>query len=253
MHHTEASRFHTPNSQKSGHPKRQRRAHAMHVTEERLAGLVVIDGFLMRRWSLACEGRQNMNMRFQSLAGPGTRGRVETALAQLAGPWWMFLVTGIGWLVISLIVLRFRLSSVVAVGVLMGVVFLTGWLSELLIASMRPRWRWAHVLMGILFLFAACWSFASPFGAFWALATIFGLLLIFRGSLDLVTAISAREINHAWWLGLIAGVLEILLGFWVSQQEFPAQALLLLLWVGFFALFRGFSDILLAFEVRRAA
>ena len=51
-------------------------------------------------------------------------------------------------------------------------------------------------------------------------------------------------------LGLTAGVLEILLGFWVSQQEFPAQALLLILWVGFFALFRGFSDILLAFEVR---
>jgi uncharacterized membrane protein HdeD (DUF308 family) len=191
-----------------------------------------------------------MNMRFQSPAGTGPRGRVETVLDQLAGPWWMFLVTGIAWLVISLIVLRFRLASVVAVGVLMGVVFLGGWLSELLIASIRSRWRWAHVLMSILFLFAACWSFASPYGAFWALATIFGLLLVFRGSLDLVTSISSREINPAWWLGMIAGVLEILLGFWVSQQEFPAQALLLLIWVGFFALFRGFSDILLAFEVR---
>ena len=77
-------------------------------------------------------------------------------LDQMAGPWWMFLVTGIAWLVIALIVLRFRLASVVAVGVLMGVVFLTGWFSELLVASMRARWRWAHVLMAILFLFAAC-------------------------------------------------------------------------------------------------
>ena len=162
----------------------------------------------------------------------------------------MFLVTGIAWLVLSVIVLRFRLSSVVAVGALMGVVFLLGWLTELLVASMRPRWRWAHVLMAIIFLFAACWSFASPFGAFWALAAVFGLLLIFRGSLDLVTSISTREINPAWWLGMIAGVLQILLGFWVSQQEFPARALLLLIWVGFFAVFRGFSDILLAFEVR---
>ena len=191
-----------------------------------------------------------MTMRFQQPLGAGPRVRAETALDQMAGPWWMFLVTGIAWLVISVIVLRFRLSSVVAVGVLMGVVFLLGWFSELLVASMRRRWRWAHVLMAILFLFAACWSFASPFGAFWALAAIFGLLLIFRGSLDLVTSISSREINPAWWLGMIAGVLEILLGFWVSQQEFPARALLLLIWVGFFALFRGFSDILLAFEVR---
>ena len=57
-------------------------------------------------------------------------------LDQLAGPWWMFLVTGIGWLVLALIVLRFRVSSVVAVGALMGVVFLGGWLVEILIASM---------------------------------------------------------------------------------------------------------------------
>ena len=189
-------------------------------------------------------------MRFQSATGASPRGRVETVLDQLAGPWWMFVVTGIAWLVIAVVVLRFRLSSVVAVGVLMGVVFLLGWFSELLIASTRSRWRWAHVLMGILFLFGAFWSFASPFGAFWALAAIFGLLLIFRGSLDLVTSIYSREINPAWWLGIVAGVLEILLGFWVSQQEFPARALLLLIWVGFFALFRGFSDILLAFEAR---
>jgi uncharacterized membrane protein HdeD (DUF308 family) len=190
-----------------------------------------------------------MSMRFQWPASAGARGRVNTMLDQVTGPWWMFLVTGVAWLVIALIVLRFRLSSVAAVGVLMGVVFLAGWLSELLIASMRRRWRWAHVLMAILFLFAAFWSFASPFSAFWALATIFGLLLVFRGSLDLVTSISSRDFIPAWWLGMTAGVLEILLGFWVSQQEFPARALLLLIWVGFFALFRGFADILLAFEV----
>jgi uncharacterized membrane protein HdeD (DUF308 family) len=69
------------------------------------------------------------------------------------------------------------------------VVFPVGWLSELLLASIRLRWRWAHVLMEVLFLFAACWSFASPFGAFWALAAIFGLPLILRGSLDLITSI----------------------------------------------------------------
>jgi len=191
-----------------------------------------------------------MSMRLESAPGAGARSRVETVLDQMAGPWWMFLVIGITWLVLALIVLRFRLGSVVAVGVLMGVVFLGGWLSELFIASVRLRWRWAHVLMALLFLFAACWSFASPFSAFWALATIFGLLLVFRGSLDLLTSVFSRETSPAWWLGMIAGILEILLGFWVSQQEFPAQALLLLVWVGFFALIRGFSDILLAFEVR---
>src|ERR1700721_2221442 len=99
-------------------------------------------------------------MSMRAALGGGPRGGAQTARDQMAGPWWVFLVTGVAWLVISLIVLRFRLASVVAVGVLMGVVFLVGWFSELLVASIRTRWRWAHVLMGILFLFAAFWSFA---------------------------------------------------------------------------------------------
>jgi len=171
-------------------------------------------------------------------------------LNRLAGPWWMFLVTGVIWLLISLIVLRFSIASVATVGVLIGVVFLLGTFGEIMIASARVSWRWLHILMGALFFVGALWAFSSPFGAFWALASVVGLLLILRGSLDLVTSLSAREVNHAWWLGTTAGVLEILIGFWASQQMFPARAVLLIFWVGFLALFRGISDIVVAFELR---
>ena len=51
-----------------------------------------------------------MSMGFPSAARGGPRARAETILAQLAGPWWMFLITGVAWLVIALIVLRFRLK-----------------------------------------------------------------------------------------------------------------------------------------------
>jgi uncharacterized membrane protein HdeD (DUF308 family) len=43
-----------------------------------------------------------------------------------------------------------------------------------------------------------------------------------------------------------------LLGFWASQQLFPARAALLLIWVGFLALFRGISEFVVAFELRSA-
>jgi uncharacterized membrane protein HdeD (DUF308 family) len=39
-------------------------------------------------------------------------------------PWWLFLVTGIGWLLISLIVLRFDVTSIAAVGALLGLISL---------------------------------------------------------------------------------------------------------------------------------
>jgi uncharacterized membrane protein HdeD (DUF308 family) len=57
-------------------------------------------------------------------------------------------------------------------------------------------------------------------------------------------------VNSAWWLGLVAGILEILLGFWASQQYLSVKGALLLVWVGLFALFRGISEIVIAFEVR---
>ena len=188
-----------------------------------------------------------------SLNPDATQERVReprAGLWRLAGPWWLLLLTGIAWLIISVVVLRFRISSIATVGVLVGVVFLLAMFNEFLLASVRSSWRWAHVLVGVLFAVGAIWAFADPINAFWALASVLGLLLIFRGALDVISSLAAREFSGAWWLGLVAGILEILLGFWASQQMFPARAALLLLWVGFFALFRGISEIVIAFELR---
>ena len=137
-------------------------------------------------------------------------------------------------------------------GALLGVLFLVAMINEFFIAAVLPGWRWLHVVMGIIFAFGAGWSFARPYNAFWALASILGLLLIFQGTFYIITSVSTREVNPTWWLGLLVGILEILLGFWASQQYRPVQGALLLIWVGFFALFRGISEIVIAFELRRA-
>jgi uncharacterized membrane protein HdeD (DUF308 family) len=79
---------------------------------------------------------------------------------------------------------------------------------------------------------------------------VLGLLLIFKGTLDIISAVMTKEVNPSWWLGLVTGILELVLGFWASQQDFPARGALLLLWVGFFALFRGISEIVIGFELR---
>jgi uncharacterized membrane protein HdeD (DUF308 family) len=178
--------------------------------------------------------------------------RTRAGLARLAGPWWMFLLTGIAWLILAWIALRFTPASIPTVGVLLGVYFLVATINEFFIASVMPSWRWLHILMGIIFAFGAGWSFARPYNAFWALASILGLLLIFQGTFYIITSVSTRDVNSMWWLGLVTGILEILLGFWASQQYRPVQGALLLIWVGFFALFRGISEIVIAFELRRA-
>jgi uncharacterized membrane protein HdeD (DUF308 family) len=178
------------------------------------------------------------------------RPSAERALWRMAGPWWLFLVTGIAWLIISVVVLRFTTTSIVTVGVLLGVLFLLAAVNEFMISAVRHVWRWAHILLGILFVVGAIWAFARPVNAFWSIASVLGLLLIFKGTLDIIGSVMTKDVNSSWWLGLVVGILELVLGFWASQQLFPARGALLLLWVGFFALFRGISEIVIAFEVR---
>src|SRR5262245_55467324 len=88
------------------------------------------------------------------------RSRSLAGLSRLAGPWWIFLLTGIGWLILAWIALRFAPASIPTVGVLLGVYFLVATINEFFIASVMPSWRWLHILVAIIFLFGAIWSFA---------------------------------------------------------------------------------------------
>jgi uncharacterized membrane protein HdeD (DUF308 family) len=177
----------------------------------------------------------------------------ERAAREMTGAWWLFLITGVAWLVIALIVLRFDMTSVASVGVLLGVILLLAAVNEFMVLGMRDvAWKWLHGVLAALFVIGGIWAFIHPIGAFYELASILGFLLILKGSMDLIGSVVQREVSELWWLGLVVGALEILLGFWASQQFFAPRAILILVWVGFFAIFRGVSEIVLAFEMRHA-
>jgi uncharacterized membrane protein HdeD (DUF308 family) len=63
-------------------------------------------------------------------------------------------------------------------------------------------------------------------------------------------------VNPYWWIGLVTGILLLLLAFWVSGSDrvyaLAQRSYLILFWVGFMALIRGFTQIMLAFSVRHA-
>jgi uncharacterized membrane protein HdeD (DUF308 family) len=168
-------------------------------------------------------------------------------------PWWLFLVTGVAWLLISLIVLRFNITSIATVGALLGVILIMAGANEFALMGGRPGWTWLHAVLGVLFIGGGIWAFIHPADAFYELAAILGFLLLLKGALDISVAVMTKELNDLWWLGLIVGILEILLAFWASQQFFAPRAALILLWVGFAAMFRGFTEVFLAFEIRRAS
>jgi uncharacterized membrane protein HdeD (DUF308 family) len=171
--------------------------------------------------------------------------------------WWVFLVSGILWLLIAWLVLRMNQTSIAAVGVLLGVLFLLAAINEAGAAALVPGgWKVWHYIMAVIFFLGALWGFIRPVNTFFALASVLGLILIFYGAFEIIQGVASRAVNPYWWLNLITGILLVLLAFWVSGSDrvyvLAQRTALILFWVGFFALFRGFSQIMLAFGVRHA-
>jgi uncharacterized membrane protein HdeD (DUF308 family) len=171
--------------------------------------------------------------------------------------WWVFLVSGIAWLLIAWMVLRLNQTSIATVGVLLGFVFLLAGINELGVAALSPGgWKIWHYIMAAIFILGGLWGFFRPVNTFFALASVLGLILIFYGSFEIIQGVASRAVNSYWWVNLITGILLILLAFWVSGSDrvyaLAQRTFLILFWVGFFALFRGFTQIILAFTVRHA-
>jgi uncharacterized membrane protein HdeD (DUF308 family) len=176
---------------------------------------------------------------------------------QWARYWWVFLVSGILWLLIAWVVLRGNQTSIAAVGVLLGVVFLLAGINEAGMAAVVPGgWKVWHWILAAIFFLGGLYGFVRPVNTFFALASVLGLILIFYGAFEIIQSIASRAVNPYWWLGLIIGILLVLLAFWVSGSDrvyaLAQRTYLILFWVGFFALFRGFSQIFMAFTVRHA-
>ena len=176
----------------------------------------------------------------------------DEVYAEDAGSWWwIFLITGTLWLILSLIMFRFNLTSAKTIGVLAGIIFLIAGLFEfLMIFVVRSGWwKAVNAILAVLLVVGGILSFIHPKDAFVAVASITAFMFLFVGILDVIVALSNRV--GLWWVRMIVGFVCIGLGFWASG-DFGRSATLLVAWVGAFALLRGITHILIAFSLRGA-
>ncbi len=77
-------------------------------------------------------------------------------------PWWFFLITGVAWMLIAIVVLRYNVhptTSVATVGVLIGALFLVACVNEFAMIGRTAGWKWLHAVLGVAFGLAALWGF----------------------------------------------------------------------------------------------
>jgi uncharacterized membrane protein HdeD (DUF308 family) len=174
----------------------------------------------------------------------------ERTLGRFLPPWWLMLITGIGWTLVALILLRFDYTSVNAISILFGIVAIAAGILEIGVLMLAHGWwKLLHAALIVVFIGAGIMAFIHPGNTFEALAAVFSFFLIFAGTFDIIISISARREISVWWLQLVGGIIEVVLGFWAAGY-YGRSAVLLVAWVAAFAIIRGVRDLVLAFRVR---
>jgi uncharacterized membrane protein HdeD (DUF308 family) len=181
--------------------------------------------------------------------GVSVSERAEVARG-IAGLWWLQLVTGVAWIIASLIILQFDQASVTTIGIIIGIMFIVAGMQQFVLAAVAESLRWLWAIFGVLFLIAGVICFINPENTFAGMADILGFLFLTIGAWWTIRAFIEREENPVWWLGLIGGTLMILLAFWTSGQFFLEKAYTLLVFAGIWALMQGITDIFRAFALR---
>lgn len=163
--------------------------------------------------------------------------------------WWLFIITGVCWLAVSMIIFRFDWTTVLAIGVLFGSIAIVAGVLELA-AGVASSGGWAvlHFVLGAIFLFIGVLSYFTPGDTFVALAALVSFFFVAAGAFDIVSSIATRTEAPFWWVQLISGVFEVALGFWAAGY-WSRSVILLVAFVGASTLFRGIAAIIFGFKL----
>jgi uncharacterized membrane protein HdeD (DUF308 family) len=171
--------------------------------------------------------------------GAGTLSR--TAVRGLTGSWWLLLVLGILWILFGMFVLTYNVGSLLALAVFFGVTFLMTGVTQLLAAGRAEGWRWLGVVGGGLSIVAGILAFAWPERTVLVLAGILAWFLVFKGIVDVAVALIDTG-RPWWWVTLILGTLELLLGIWAAG--YPGRSLFVFVnLVGIYAVAYGLAEL----------
>ena len=169
--------------------------------------------------------------------------------ASATSPWLVAL--GALWIVFGMFVLSFKVGSLVAVATFVGVAFLFGGVTQLVVASRVPELRWLSILGGTLGVVAGLATFVWPGLTLYAVSVLVAGYLIVYGTIHIVNTLAGPKLPW-WWTGLLLGTSELVLGVWAARSWDRSLVTLVTL-VGVWAICRGVNEIFAGFALRQAS
>jgi uncharacterized membrane protein HdeD (DUF308 family) len=171
------------------------------------------------------------------------------AVRGLASSWWLFLILGVLWILFGMFILSYNVGSLLALAIFAGVTFImTGVNQVLAFGRLEGGWRWLFLVGGALSIIAGIIAFVWPGRTLLVISVVLAWFLVFKGIVDIVAAFSSHG-RPWWWVTLILGILELLLGIWAAG--YPGRSLFVFVnVVGIYAVFYGFTELFAAFDLR---
>jgi uncharacterized membrane protein HdeD (DUF308 family) len=178
---------------------------------------------------------------------------VCTVADLLAHNWWLLALRGLAGVIFGVLAFIWPGITLFALICLFGAFALVNGVLSVFLAAKAPRGypRFGSLLVGGLFgIFAGVLTF------FWPALTALGLLImiaawaIVTGIMEIIAAIKLRKEIKGEWLLILAGLASVAFGVLLVLMPGPG-ALVLVLWIGAYALVFGILLIMLAFKMRR--
>jgi uncharacterized membrane protein HdeD (DUF308 family) len=176
-----------------------------------------------------------------------------TVVDALSHNWWLLALRGLVAIIFGLLTFIWPGISLFTLIMLFGAFALVNGVLSIFLAVRAPK---GYPRFGSLLLGGLCGIFAGILTLIWPGLTALGLLImiaawaIVTGILEVVAAIKLRKEIKREWLLIVAGLCSVVFGVLLMLMPGPG-ALVLVLWIGAYALVVGLLLIVLAFKVRR--
>ena len=176
-------------------------------------------------------------------------GTIRAGAHDATTAWGWIVALGALWIGYGMFVLSFQVGSLVAVATLVGVAFVLGGATQLLVAARERSMRWLNLIGGIAGLAAGLVTFAWPGVTLYVVAIMVACYLIIYGTIHIVGALAGPKLPW-WWTGLLFGITELVLGVWAARS-WESSLVTLVTLVGVWAISRGVNEIVAGFTLRQ--
>lgn len=116
--------------------------------------------------------------------------------------------------------------------------------------NQRVKHWWVSLILGILYIVLAFWLISNPLASFFVLSIVFSIFMFVSGLFEILFAVGNKEILPNWGLYFTGGMIDLLMGGILLIS--PGLSMVVLPFIlAFWLMFRGFSGVGSALELRR--